>query len=207
MAANARGNTNYVMDWLVGQWQWPAACMFAACAMLLLMPVWIATMGTALALVALQLPLYMVHEWEEHTADRFRKYVNQNIAGGYDALTRPAAFWINAIGVWGLELVSLYLACFVKLSFGLIALYLPLVNALIHIGQAVMRREYNPGLWTSLALFVPISGWGLYVVSTQSAATWVGHAVDAGIVVVVHLGLVIYMVLRVGRLRATTAMG
>jgi len=159
MAASARGEANSVMGWLVGQWHWPAACLFAAGVMLLTMPVWAYAAGTALALVFLQLPIYMVHEFEEHTGDRFRKYLNRNVAG-CEALTPGATFWINAVGVWGLELVALYLAAFVDLSFGLVAFYLPLVNALTHVREAVVRREYNPGLWTAVVLFLPISGWG-----------------------------------------------
>lgn len=205
MAANARGESNTVLGWLVGQWQWPAACLFAASIMLLLTPVWIATFGTALALIAMQLPLYMVHEWEEHTGDRFRKYINQNIAH-CEALTPPATFWINAIGVWGVEIVTIYLACFVHLSFGLVAFYLPLVNALSHIRQSIARREYNPGLWTSLILFLPISGWGLYVVSIQSGATRMDHAVSFGIAVAVHVVIIAYVVRRVLKLRSRTAM-
>lgn len=206
MATNARGGSNEVLGWLVGQWQWPAACLFAACIMLALTPVWIATMGTALALVLLQLPLYMVHEWEEHTGDRFRKYINQNVAH-CEALSKPAAFWINAIGVWVVEIVAIYLACFVNLAFGLVAFYLPLVNALTHIRESVVRREYNPGLWTSLILFLPISGWGLYVVSVQSGATWMDHAVSAGFVVAVHVAIIVYIVRRVLRLRGKVAVG
>ena len=206
MTAKTRRESNSVMTWLVGEWQWPAACMFAGCAMLMLTPVWIATMGTALALVLLQLPLYMVHEWEEHTGDRFRKYVNANLAH-CEALTKPATLWINAIGVWGVEIVAIYLALFVNLSFGLIALYLPVINALIHVRQAVARREYNPGLWTSLALFLPIGILGLYVVTAQSGATWIDHFISAGFVVVVHLAIILYIVRRVLRLRGKVAVG
>jgi hypothetical protein len=205
MAANTRDDANQVMGWLVGQWQWPAACLFAAVVMLMLTPVWVVAVGTALTLVVLQLPIYMVHEFEEHTGDRFRKYINQNVAGGCEALTPSATFWINAVGVWGLELVAIYLAVFVNLSFGLIALYLPLVNALTHIREAIARREYNPGLCTSIVLFLPIAVLGLFVVSHASGATWLDHVASAGIAVAVHVAIIVYIVLRVMRLRSTKA--
>ena len=129
------------------------------------------------------------------------------MAHSCEALTRPATFWINAIGVWGVVIVFLFLAYFVNLKFGLIALYLPLVNAVIHIVQASVRREYNPGLWTSFALFLPIGGWGLYVVSVESGTTWMDQLVTAGFIVAVHLGLVVYMVRRMMRIRGKVAIG
>lgn len=57
--------------------------------------------STAFWLVALQLPIYMLHQYEEHDADRFRIFVNQLAGGGRDVLTRKAVFLINIPGVWG----------------------------------------------------------------------------------------------------------
>jgi hypothetical protein len=194
------------MDWLVREWQWPAATLFAAYAMLLATPVWLHVAGVAVMLVFLQLPLYMVHQFEEHNGDRFRIYMNRNVVH-CEALTREGTFWINAIGVWGLEIVMLYLAVFVDMRFALAAFYLPVVNALTHIREAVARREYNPGLWTSLVLFLPIGGWGLYEASAASGATWVDQAMGAGIAIAVHLAIIAYVVMRIRRLRSAVATG
>jgi hypothetical protein len=204
MAASVRIEAKQVMDWLVRDWQWPAATLFAAYAMLLATPVWLHVAGMAVTLVFLQLPLYMVHQFEEHAGDRFRIYMNRNVAG-CEALTREGTFWINAIGVWGLEIVMLYLAVFVDLSFALAAFYLPVVNSLTHIREAVARREYNPGLWTSLVLFLPIGGWGLYRVSVESGATWGDQLLGAGIAIAVHLTIIAYVVVRVRHLRSASA--
>jgi hypothetical protein len=189
-----------MMNWLVGSWHWPAACLFCACLLLLLTPVWLAVGGLALTLVYVQLPVYMLHQWEEHTRDRFRKYVNDLIGGGREALTPEATFWINALGVWGLDLLTLYLASFADLSFGLIAVYLPLVNALGHIVPAVALSRYNPGLWTAVGLFVPFSGWGLIEIGTAAAARWPAHVLAAVVAVGVHAGIVVHVVLRLHRL-------
>jgi hypothetical protein len=70
-----------VMGWLVREWQWPAASLFAACLLLLLVPAWLGVAGLALTLVYLQLPVYLLHQWEEHTGDCFRQYVNRTVAG------------------------------------------------------------------------------------------------------------------------------
>lgn len=200
MITRTHAGSNPMMNWLVDQWQWPFACLFAAALLLLLTPVWMHAAGIPLALIVLQLPVYMVHEWEEHTGDRFRKYLNQNVAGGREALTPQATFWINALGVWGIDLLAIYLACFVDLSLGLMAFYLPIVNALTHIRVAIARREYNPGLWTSVVLFLPLGGWCLYKVAVQSGATWLDHVLGAAIAVAVHAAIIAYVLVRLNRL-------
>ena len=171
LGINMDGGSAGVMGWLVGGWHWPTASLFTAGFLLLLAPAWFSVMGLALTLVYLQLPVYMLHQWEEHRGDRFRAYINRVIGGGREALTPTATFWINALGVWAVDLAALYLAGFVDLALGLVAVYLPLVNAVGHLGPAVARREYNPGLWTSAALFLPLGGWGLYEVAAASGAT------------------------------------
>lgn len=206
-ATNTRDEAKAVMDWLVDRWQWPAATLFAAYVLLALTPVWIGAMGPAVALVLLQLPIYMVHQFEEHAGDRFRKYVNEHTAH-CEALTRNATFVINSLGVWGLDIVMIYLAVFVSPAYSLAAFYLPLINGTTHILQSIARREYNPGLWTSLVLFLPLGGWGLYYVSRVTAATWTAQLLGLGVAVAVHVAIIAYVVARVRRLRsATAAMG
>jgi uncharacterized protein with HXXEE motif len=204
MVFGTRSESNYAMNWLVGQWQWPFACLFTAGILLLLTPIWFHAAGTALALIVLQLPLYMVHQFEEHTGDRFRKYLNANVAH-CEALTPTATFWINSLGVWGLDFMAVFLATFVNLSFGLVAFYLPIINGLTHIREAIARREYNPGLCTSVFLFLPISGLSLYLVAAQSGATWVDHLAAAAIAVAVHVAIIAYLVVRIHHLRTATA--
>ncbi len=54
-------------------------------------------------------------------------------ARAVEVLTRPATFVINSVGVWGVDLLAFYLAVYVDAGWGLIALYLPAVNAVGHI--------------------------------------------------------------------------
>src|SRR5262245_42354628 len=131
-------------NWLVRKWQWPAAALFAAAVLLALLPIFIATAGWPLALVFVQLPIYMVHQWEEHRGDRFRLYANRVIGGGREALTPAATFWINCLGVWAVDLLAIYAAWAWGPGAGLVAGYLAVINGLLHIGPALARREYNP---------------------------------------------------------------
>jgi hypothetical protein len=204
MMLGVRDEANGAMDWLVGRWQWPMACLFSAAILLLLLPLWASVGGAVIALVYLQLPLYMIHQFEEHAGDRFRTYLNRNVAH-CEALTPAAAFWINSIGVWGLDIVALYLACFVNPVYALVAFYLPIVNALTHIREAVARREYNPGLGTSIVLLLPIGGWGMYEVSKLTEATWADHAFGLVAAIAIHVAIIVYLVARVMRLRTAVA--
>src|SRR5215813_14043384 len=96
--------------WLVCDWQWPAAAVFAGVFLLTLVPLFAGLAGAALTLVYVQLPVYLLHQGEEHIGDRFRLYVNRAVGGGREALTPAATFWINSLGVWVYNLVFLYLA-------------------------------------------------------------------------------------------------
>jgi hypothetical protein len=204
MAPSVRDEAKQAMDWLVGKWQWPMAALFAAYMLLAMTPVWLHFTGIAMTLLLVQLPLYMVHQFEEHHNDRFRRYLNEKVAH-CDALTPAGAFWINSLGVWGLDLVMIYLAVFVDMRFALAAFYLPLVNGLTHIRETVARREYNPGLCTSIVLFLPVAGLGLYEVSKASAATWGDHALGLGIAVAIHVAIIVYIVGRIRQLRSSAA--
>jgi hypothetical protein len=158
--------------WLVDEWQWPYAGTVVAVFLLALLPLWWDATDTALALVYAVLPLYMLHQLEEHAGDRFRLAINTQFAGGREALTRPAAFWINAGGIWIVDVIALWLAYHVELAIGLLPVYLMGVNAVTHIGAAVAARGYNPGLWTAILVFIPVSIW---------AAVEIGDTADVGL--------------------------
>jgi hypothetical protein len=114
--------------------------------------------------------VYQLHQFEEHGIDlmgqyyAFGPYVN-NIIGGFVGcptvskdcpLNVENIFYINMVMVWLPLLVSAHIAerrpflaaCFISI--------LP-VNALAHIGVALVHQEYNPGLFTAVMLFLPFS--------------------------------------------------
>ena len=190
---------NRGMRWLVDQWQWPAAGLFTAIFLVVLSPIVFSASGPVLAVIYLQLPAYMLHQWEEHAGDRFRNYVNQNIAGGREALTPIATFWINSLGVWGVQLLGLFLACYIQPTLSLMAIYLPLINSLGHIGPAIAGRAYNPGLWTAIILFLPLGGIGLHKVS-NAGETRLDHILGAGIALAIHAAIVLHVIRRMRQL-------
>jgi hypothetical protein len=158
--------------------------------------------STALWLVALQLPLYMIHQYEEHDADRFRIFVNQLVGHGQDVLTQKAVFMINIPGVWGVNLAAIALAHLVNMGFGLIAIWLTLLNGIIHVAQGVALRRYNPGLVTAICLFLPagIFGiWGLHAAG-HGSAPW--QALGLGVALTIHLAIIAHVRGRMKKLDA-----
>jgi hypothetical protein len=186
-------------QWLVRDWQWPAAALFASVFLLAaLVPFGVPT-GEPVALVAVQLPVYMLHQWEEHAGDRFRRYINRVIGRGREVLTPAATFWINALGVWGVDLLALYACWLLGPAAGLAAGYLAVVNGCSHVIQAVALREYNPGLWTAAVLLVPVGGWGVWAAGA-GAGLW-AHAIGLVAALGVHAAIAAHVARRRARLR------
>jgi hypothetical protein len=116
-------------------------------------------------------------------------------------LTRPATFVINSFGVWGVDLLALYFAAFMAPGWGLMAVYLPLVNALGHIGEAIILRRYNPGLWTSVFLFLPVAGTSLVLISRQTSVTGTMQGFGLAVALLVHVAIIIHVKVRRNALR------
>jgi hypothetical protein len=183
-----------VLDWLVSCWQWPAAALVAAVALLATLPAFAGVAGLALALVYVQIPAYLLHQFEEHHGDRFRVEFNRLVGDGREILTPLAVFVINSVGVWAVDLISLTLAVFVSEGYGLIAAMMALVNAAIHSLSAVLTRRTNPGLVSALVLFLPLGGWCVAVLSER--ATRAELVIGMAVPVVLHLGIIGYALTR-----------
>lgn len=172
---------------------WVYGGLLAGILLLLLAPVVLVGFPLPFALVFLQLPAYMLHQYEEHDADRFRAFLNRELGGGRDVLPTGAVFVINILGVWLLFAAAIWLAALAGMGFGLIAIYGVLVNALVHIGAAVATRRYNPGLATAVLLFVPVGGAGLYVVASSVGVGLGFHLLGFGVALALHLGIIGYV--------------
>jgi hypothetical protein len=165
------------LGWLLRQWQY--AGFLTGIVLLLLLPLWASETGLVLALIYLQLPLYMLHQLEEHAGDWFRRFVNDRMAGGRDALTPRATLVINVVD--------------------LIALYLSVVNAIVHLVATVALRAYNPGLWTAILLFLPLGAWSLYVL-TSAGAGFGTHALGLIVAVAIHAMILAHVRRRIGKM-------
>jgi hypothetical protein len=184
---------------------WVCAALCMGIFLFLLMPVLSLYWSTSLLLVFLQAPVYMIHQVEEHTGDRFREFVNRQMFGGVEALNPASILWINIPGVWGLSLISLYAAAFFGIGWGLASVYLVAVNAVGHIVGAAAKRTYNPGLYTSILLFVPASGAAFWVLASDPAVTAIHHVVGLAAAVAIHVAIVVYAKAQASRYRQSAA--
>ncbi|WP_035713116.1 HXXEE domain-containing protein [Azorhizobium doebereinerae] len=155
-----------------------------------------------LLLVMLQLPVYMLHQYEEHDDDRFRRFVNENMGGGRNVLPVPAVFVINIGGVWLFNLVSIWLAATVDLGLGLIGIYGMLVNGVVHVAAAIAGRRYNPGLVTAIVLMLPAGLAGLWQVTASGHGGWGFQAIGLAAAIVLHIAIIGYVVTNKRRLSA-----
>ncbi|MGZ3629031.1 MAG: HXXEE domain-containing protein [Ktedonobacteraceae bacterium] len=161
--------------------------------LLLLSPFLLKGIGVILFLVFLQLPVYMFHQYEEHAHGSFRDFINQMIGGGKLILSDTAIFWINILLVWVLDLCILYIAVYWNSSLGLIAAYLTLVNGLSHIIVALVQRRYNPGLWTSIVLFLPLGAASIVILTMASQAAIFYQVIGLVSAILVHGIILIYI--------------
>jgi len=149
--------------------------------------------SAAFWITALQLPIYMIHQYEEHEGDRFRIFVNEVIGHGREALSLQAVFVINVFGVWGVNLVALLLARFVDPGFGLIAIWLTLLNGIIHIAQGLALRRYNPGLVTAVVMFLPAGAAGVWMMSRSGHGSPGWQALGFAVAALIHVAIVVHV--------------
>ena len=186
--------------WLVADWNWARLTLPCAVVWLLLLPVVWAAERASLLLLSTLLPVYLIHQYEEHAEGRFVAFVDAELGGGRPVLTPLAAFWINALGVWLLFLVAFYLARYLALVFALVPIYAMLVNGLTHVAAGLALRRSNPGLVTSLVLFLPWGGFLLVWINGRTGAVLADNAVALLIALLLHAVIVAYAVRRRRRL-------
>lgn len=170
--------------WLADRWV--AGAGFMAAALIATAPV--LPLPLPVFLIFLHSPFYMVHQVEEHTDDRFRRFVNENVFAGRDALGVAAVLVINLPLVWGVNLLALYAAVAWGPAWGLVAPYVMLVNALAHVATSARLRKYNPGLVTGTILFLPLSLFTIWTIG------WTGgvfpQLAGAASAILLHAGII-----------------
>ena len=121
-------------------------------------------------LVCLVLPVYMVHQFEEHginlLGQRYQFISDLCSTLGHPRLADcPASpAFILAVNVGGGVWIPGLLAILYRRRnpmVGACALGIPLVNSVAHIAPAIIRGIYNSGLLTAVVLFVPLCSWTL----------------------------------------------
>lgn len=176
-------------DWFISNWA--KASLPLAIILFLISP--FVYMGVSLAafLVFLTLPFYMLHQYEEHAGGQFKAFVNKTVGGGREVLSDRTIFQVNVLFVWLGTLVVLYLCVYVSIIWGLFAGYLVVFNGLVHIITSIRMRRYNPGLWTSILVFLPLGIYIIYLINIESGAGWLYNVIFLVVTILLHAMILI----------------
>jgi hypothetical protein len=116
------------------------------------------------ALFAALLIIYMIHQIEEHLwPGGFRQFANAHVFKSGDddwPVSEGGVALVNVGYVWlPILLAALFPGPLRWLGLGWVGL--TLINAITHIVTSIRFRIYNPGLITSIVLFLPFTVWML----------------------------------------------
>ncbi len=90
-----------IIAWIMEDTHWSRAGLVSARLLSLLGPLVRGGTGRTVSLVYHQLPIYMLHQYEEHGHGAFKREVNRSLPSNRAPLTDRKIFWINIAGVWG----------------------------------------------------------------------------------------------------------
>ena len=147
--------------------------------------------GLAPFLVYLTLPFYMLHQYEEHAGGQFKAFVTKTVGKGREVLSDRTIFRVNVLFVWLGTIVVLYLCVYASIIWGLFAGYLMAFNGIVHIVTSIRMRKYNPGLWTSLFIFLPLGIYIIYLITRESSAGWLYNIIFLVVVILLHAMILI----------------
>lgn len=179
------------MQRLIQYWMYGGT--LAGILLLLLTPVLTAEWPLILTLCFLHLPVYMLHQYEEHDQDKFRLFFNASIGKGHDVLSPLAVFITNVPGVWGILTLSLYAATWSDPACTLFSSYLVLVNAFVHIVHAVLFKRYNPGLFTAIVLFIPLGLFTIVTLNQLGLGSVMQHSLAFISALVIHAAILLHV--------------
>ena len=163
------------------------------------------------ALFAALLVIYMLHQIEEHLwPGGFRQFTNAHV---FKSLSDHWPLDIGGVALVNIGYVWLPLALAAAWPgplrwVGLGWVGLTLINGVSHIVTSIRFRLYNPGLFTSVVLFLPFTIWMLWHEHTAGllSDTEIGIVLAAGVVLHIPVAALFVVPYRRGRPAAAQAM-
>jgi Protein of unknown function with HXXEE motif len=142
-----------------------------------------------LFLIWIQIPIYLLHQFEEHSWNGFKNYINKKVfkvQEGDFPLNDKNIFWINIPIIWILMPIFAGLSS-VNIMFGLWIPYFAVFNSLSHVIFSIRNREYNPGLIVSLILGIPVGIYALIIFYSYITVTAIISILSIFFAVLLHL--------------------
>ena len=148
-----------MVNWLYNNWAKLSGLL--AIIVTVLIYIFIKPDNFLLFLIWIQIPIYLLHQFEEHNWNGFKNYVNRNVFKVKEndfPLNDKIIFWVNIPIIWILMPISSGLS-YLNITFGLWIPYFAVFNSLTHVIVSVWNQERNPGLLVGLILGIPV---GIY---------------------------------------------
>ena len=184
---------------MVARWlykNWAKLCLILSVITTLVTFSIVGTSNIVLFFIFIQIPVYLLHQFEEHAwPGGFKNYVNQRVfkADGTDyPLNDVSVFWVNIPIIWILMPLFASLS-YLNLFFGLWIPYFAVINSLTHVVAAVIKKEYNPGLVVSLVLGIPIGIYALGLFYASISVPLLVTLLSVLAAVLMHLVLIIFI--------------
>src|SRR3990167_3575810 len=178
--------------------EWAKSCLAAALFLFVVLFSSRGQLGDVLWLIWLQVPIYLLHEFEEHAyPGGFVDFANTKVfksrIPGFP-LSYVAAFWINISFIWIVFPLVAVLAQHCDERWGVILPCFALFNATTHIVAGLVKRCYNPGLFISVILNYPSGIYTLYVMNQYGLLDWPTQLLGWGAALLGHVLMIGYIV-------------
>jgi hypothetical protein len=164
------------------------------------LPVFVTAGNMPLILLYTLLPVYMIHQYEEHAHGRFVEFFNSTMGRGYEVLTKVSAFWINILEVWVLFLVSFYLAKYVAAGIAFVLIYLTIFNGFYARDLERRSQEVQPWFVHERAAVLPLGYFLLIYCNGIVGARSLFNGIGLLAAVIAHAIIVVYALRRRGKL-------
>lgn len=189
-----------VASWLHTHWQFGTPFLAVYTTFFLL--IFVYPKDTPVFWVWACLPVYFLHQCEEYLwpggfienlSKRFAKSsgYDPNNPDTFDApiLYPREAYWINVSIIWVLFPASAYFAMTISPALGLWVPCFTVLNGLSHIIAGIKDRRYNPGLFASLFLNIPVGIAAIIILADAGIA----GAYAWGVSVLIAVGFMVFI--------------
>ncbi len=181
-----------MMKWLYKNWA--KLCIILSIIVIIITLLYVKTNNIILFLIWIQIPIYLLHQFEEHSwPGGFKRFVNKeifNVEKGEYPLNDRIIFWINVPIIWILMPIFAALS-FYNLFFGLWIPIFAVFNSLTHVIGAIVKRKYNPGLFVSVVLGIPVAIYTLWLFYTLINIPLIVTLLSILVVLLLHLAIII----------------
>ena len=186
-----------MINWMYKNWA--KICIILSVVVTLIIFLVVKTSDVLLFLIWIQIPIYLLHQFEEHSwPGGFKKFFNKEIfhvEDGEYPLNDTNIFWINVPIIWILMPIFAALS-YINLFFGLWIPYFAVFNSLTHVVAAIIKRKYNPGLFISLILGIPVATYTLWLFYTLINIPLIITILSLLSVLLLHLAIVVTAIRR-----------